>query len=330
MPAVFGANGFFVISLLVFVTILLLLEAGYLWWQARHGLQARKLRDRLFAVRSPEDGAAISQLLRQSGISENANLEQRLMRLPHVHGVARWLLQSGTNLTVTGLAAWVGFAAAAGWIAAGPGLHQTFLICAAFAATGAAMPLAWVAHRRTKRLRKIEEQLPDALDLMARALRAGHAFTAALKMAGEEFSQPIAGELRTVHDEVNFGVSMAQALEHLGERVPLTDLRYFIVAVLIQRESGGNLTDVLGNLSSLVRERLKLEARVRVLSSEGRMSAWILGLLPFALGFGMWLVNPKFMEPLWNDPIGITIMKYTLGLMAVGALIMRKIIHIRI
>src|SRR6185369_16409077 len=121
-----------------------------------------------------------------------------------------------------------------------------------------------------------------------------------------------------------------QALEHLGERVPITDLRYFIVAVLIQRESGGNLTEILGNLAMLVRERLKLQARVRVLSSEGRMSAWILGLMPFALGGAMYLVNPKFMTPLWTDPIGITIMKYTLGLMAIGVVIMRRIIRIRI
>ena len=130
---------------------------------------------------------------------------------------------------------------------------------------------------------KIERQLPDALDLMTRALRAGHAFSSALKMAGEEMAEPIAGEFRTVHDEVNFGVSLEQALTHLSERVPLTDLRYFVVAVLIQRDSGGNLTEILGNLSQLIRERLKLLAKVKVLSSEGRMSAWILGLMPFFL-----------------------------------------------
>jgi tight adherence protein B len=132
-----------------------------------------------------------------------------------------------------------------------------------------------------------------------------------------------------VHDEVNFGVSLNQALTHLSERVPLTDLRYFVVAVLIQRESGGNLTEILSNLSRLIRERLKLMAKVRVLSSEGRLSAWILALMPFFLAGVMNLVNPEFMRPLWTDPMGITIIKYTLSMMFIGVLIMRKIIKIR-
>ena len=141
-------------------------------------------------------------------------------------------------------------------------------------------------------------------------------FPPALKMAGEEMAEPIAAEFRTVHDEVNFGVSLQQALTHLSERVPLTDLRYFVVAVLIQRESGGNLTEILGNLSRLIRERLKLMAKVRVLSSEGRMSAWILALMPFALAGVLNLMNPEFMSPLWTDPIGISMIKYLLVMMA--------------
>jgi tight adherence protein B len=149
-------------------------------------------------------------------------------------------------------------------------------------------------------------------------------------MVGEEMADPVAGEFRIVHDEVNFGVALQQALTNLSERIPLTDLRYFIVSVLIQRESGGNLTEVLGNLSRLIRERLKLLSKVRVLSSEGRLSAWILGLMPFALAAVMNLLNPDFMSPLWNDPIGISIIKYMLTLMFFGVLILRKIIKIRV
>ena len=143
-------------------------------------------------------------------------------------------------------------------------------------------------------------------------------------------AEPIAGEFRIVHDEVNFGVALQQALTNLSERVPLTDLRYFIVSVLIQRESGGNLTEVLGNLSRLIRERLKLMAKVKVLSSEGRLSAWILGIMPFALAGVMYLLNPEFMAPLWTDPIGLSIIKYMLILMAFGVLILGKIIKIRV
>jgi tight adherence protein B len=161
-------------------------------------------------------------------------------------------------------------------------------------------------------------------------LRSGHAFSSALQMVGEEMAEPVAGEFSVVHDEVNFGVSLQQALTNLSVRVPLTDLRYFIVAVLIQRDSGGNLTEVLGNLSRLIRERLKLLSKVRILSSEGRLSAWILGVMPFALAGVMYLVNPEFMTPLWNDPIGISIIKYMLILMAFGVVILRKIIRIHV
>jgi tight adherence protein B len=328
MAGILGSNGFIVISLLVFVSVALLMESIVLWWRGQHGTEAKRLRERLLAVRSHDDATA-PQLLRQRAISDSPTLERRLLQWRHVGGIARWLLQSGSRLTVARLAGLSAGALVLGWICVSAGLHQGIGVSAAVAAACAALPFAWVARLRTRRLQKIERQMPDALDLMSRALRAGHAFPAALKMAGEELVDPLAGELRAVHDEINFGVSMQQALEHLGERVPLTDLRYFIVAVMIQRESGGNLTEILGNLASLVRDRLKLQARVRVLSSEGRMSAWILSLMPFLLGLGMFLVNPKFMSPLWTDPIGISIMKYTLGLMAIGVLIMRKIIRIR-
>ena len=160
--------------------------------------------------------------------------------------------------------------------------------------------------------------------------RSGWAVASGIEMLGEEMAEPIAGEFRMVADEVNFGVSLQQALTNLSERVPLTDLRYFVVSVLIQRDSGGNLTEVLGNLSRLIRERLKLLARVRVLSSEGRLSAWILGLMPFALAALMNVFNPEFMSPLWTDPIGQTVIKYMLVVMLVGVVLLRKIVKIRV
>ena len=208
--------------------------------------------------------------------------------------------------------------------------RQAFLLSGLLGAVFAAVPLFYVSVCRSRRLGKFEKQLPEALDLMTRALRSGHAFSSALQMVGDEMAEPIAGEFRIVHDEVNFGVELQQALTNLSERIPLTDLRYFIVSVLIQRESGGNLTEVLANLSRLIRERLKLMARVRVLSSEGRMSAWVLGIMPFALAGLLNLMNPEFMSPLWTDPIGIAIIEYMLILMAFGVFVLSRIIKIRV
>jgi tight adherence protein B len=328
LSAIIG-NSFLVLTVLVFVACLLLFESAYILWRSRRGPQAMKLRSRLSALNATADRSVGSRLLRQRVLSELPAMERYLQRMPRMRALDRMILQSGLQWSV-GKLLFSSLALAVGaWAMMTTQLHQGHLWGAAVALVIGALPVIYVRHRRTKRLARLERQLPDALDMLTRALRSGHAFSSALKMAGEEMPEPIASELSTVHDEVNFGVSLDQALGHLAERVPLTDLRYFVVAVLIQRESGGNLTEILSNLSHLIRERLKLMARVRVLSSEGRLSAWILGLMPFFLAGVMNLVNPDFMSPLWTDPIGITIIKYILSMMLVGAIIMTKIIKIR-
>jgi len=263
-------------------------------------------------------------------MSEAPRIDQWLQRMPRVHHLDRLLVQSGTQWTVSGLLALSVVLFFAVSVVVGQALHQPLFSSLLAGLGAAALPWLWVRIRRDRRMAKIEQQLPDALDLITRALRAGHAFTASLKMAGDEMQPPIAAELRTVHDEINFGVSLQQALNHLCERVPLTDLRYFAVAVLVQRESGGNLTEILTDLSRLVRERARLKAKVRVLSAEGRLSGWILVLMPFVLGGIVALVNPKFMSLLWTDPIGIGLIKFMLVLMVIGVLLMRKIVRIRV
>jgi tight adherence protein B len=325
-----GTNTFLIITVLTFVAVLLLIEGIYLLWKSRKGPEATRLKRRLQSLSGSLDRTAQSQVLKQRMLSELPLLERALERMPRMQRLDRMLLQSGLNWTVSGvLLATLAFLVA-GWVLASE-LARLSLLVSAFISLGAAvLPLACVDYRRGRRLATIGRQLPETLDLMTRALRAGHAFPSALKMAGDEMSEPIAGEFRTVHDQINFGVSLQQALTNLSDRVPSTDVRYFVVAVLIQRESGGNLTEILTNLSSLIRQRAKLLAKIRVLSSEGRLSAWILGLMPFALAGVMNLVNPEFMSLLWTDPIGISLIEYMLTLMAIGALIMRKIVRIRV
>jgi tight adherence protein B len=183
---------------------------------------------------------------------------------------------------------------------------------------------------RCARLRKLEEQLPEAADFLGRALRAGHSFANVMQMVGEEMPEPIAGEFKFAYEEVNYGVPMNEALHNLALRVPLTDLRYLVIAVLIQRESGGNLAEVFGNISRLIRARLKLLAQVRVMSAEGRMSAWILGLLPLGVLALMALSNPAYVRVLWTDPVGVRLMWYAVAIAGGGVLWMRKLIRIRI
>jgi len=325
-----GGNAFLIISVLVFIAVLLLLESLYFLWKSYKGPNAKKIETRLRALSASHDNSQQTQVLKQRMLSGVPAIERFLLGISRAHRLDRFILQAGLDWTVSKLLLTCTALAAIGYVVMAYGLHQFSLTSAMASAVLAATPLLYVNHQRSKRLIKFEKQLPEALDLMTRALRSGHAFSSALQMVGEEMADPIAGEFRIVHDEVNFGVALQQALTNLSERIPLTDLRYFIVSVLIQRDSGGNLTEVLGNLSRLIRERLKLLSKVRVLSSEGRLSAWILGLMPFALAGAMNLVNPEFMSPLWNDPIGISIIQYMLVLMFFGVLILKKISKIRV
>ena len=191
------------------------------------------------------------------------------------------------------------------------------------------LPLLRLTRARDARMVRFERQLPEALDMMSRAMRAGHAFPTALKLVADEVAAPLCEEFRTAFDEVNFGVSMADALNNLAQRVPSMDLQYFVVAVLIQRESGGNLTELLTSISNIIRDRHKLAGQVRVLSAEGRISAWVLGLLPFGAGSMMALANPETMSVLVNDPIGRQLSGAALGMMGFGVLAIRKIVRIR-
>jgi tight adherence protein B len=165
---------------------------------------------------------------------------------------------------------------------------------------------------------------------MSRAMRAGHAFPTALKMVGDEMNDPLATEFRAAFDEVNFGISTADALMNLATRVPSTDLRYFVIAVLIQRETGGNLSELLDSISTIIRDRIKLLGQVRVLSAEGKMSAWVLGLLPFGAAAMIQLTNPKFLEVLFTDPGGQKMVMAAGALMVLGVFVMRRVIRIRV
>jgi tight adherence protein B len=192
------------------------------------------------------------------------------------------------------------------------------------------LPRAVVRRARRRRLIRIELQLPEAADFIARALRAGHSFTNVLQIVGNELPEPLSGEFRIAREEINYGVPLNEALHNMAARIPLTDLRYLVIAVIIQRDSGGNLAEILGNISQIIRARLKLAAQVRVLSAEGRMSAWILGALPFFVMVMMMLINPTYIAVLWTDPAGERLLCYAAVMIVLGVFWLRKVIHIRV
>ena len=190
------------------------------------------------------------------------------------------------------------------------------------------LPLIYVRRTRTKRLTAFEEQFPEAVELIARSLRAGHAFTTGLGMAADEVPAPAGPEFRRVYDEQNFGMSMPEALRAMARRVPVLDARFFVTAVLTQRESGGNLSEVLDNLASVMRERFKVRRQIRVISAHGRLSAWILSSLAPALAGFLFLTSPNFMRILWEDPLGVRLVIIAVILQLTGTFIISRMVRI--
>jgi tight adherence protein B len=224
-------------------------------------------------------------------------------------------------------------------------LASAFLAAAAFTlvkmvafntplAAGAALiasvvPFIYIRFKKTQRLRKFEEQFPEAIDLMGRSLRAGHAFTTGLAMAAEEIPAPVGEEFKLLYDRQNFGMPLPEAMRAFAARIPLVDARFFVTAVLTQRETGGNLGEILDNLASVIRERFKVKRQVRVLTAHGRITGWILSGLPPALACAIFVIAPGHMQILTGDPLGVQMIIGALVLQLIGTMTIRKLVNIR-
>lgn len=314
--------------LLGFLAVVLAMEGLYHLWAVRRSAEALRIAGRLSAL----DGAAEwsdSRLERIESETRLPALDRWLRRFRpglrlerHVHASGLGMAASDLLLLSAGLVM-VG-ALLAILVDRPPWLG---LLLGLVLATLPWLRISWL-HRR--RLERFERQFPEALDLMGRALRAGHSLPTAVRLCGDELAEPMAAEFRLLADETNYGVPLDEALRGLAERVPVADIGYFVVAVLIQRESGGNLAELLDNIGAIVRQRLKLNGQIRTLSAEGRLSAWILTLLPFGTGLLINLVNPEFMAPLWKEDTGQKLIGVALGMMVLGIFWMRSVIRIRV
>lgn len=191
-------------------------------------------------------------------------------------------------------------------------------------------PWMLVLHKRKKRFAAFEEKLPEALDLMVSAIRAGHGFTSSVGLAARESGEPIGGEFRQCFDEQNFGLDLRVAMHNLADRVPISDVQLIVSSVLIQKESGGNLAEILEKVAHIIRERFRLKRQVRVHTAQGRLTGWILAIMPAVLGFAIFLLDPARMSLLWTHPTGIKLLWIAVIMDTIGALIIRKIVRTRI
>lgn len=250
-------------------------------------------------------------------LAQNLSLTRKIQQLLH---------EAGLPWTPSGLLARIGGAGAFGALVGG--LWSGRLPGAALGLLSATLPYLYARRQRSLRLSAFEEQFPEAIDLIARSLRAGHAFTSGLGIAAEEVPAPVGLEFRRVYDEQNFGMALPDALRAMARRVPVLDARFFVTAVLTQREAGGNLAEVLDNLSNVMRDRFKVRRQIRVVSAHGRITAWVLSCLPPALAAVLFLVSPQFMRILIDDPLGLRLVAGAVTLQLMGMLIITKLVRI--
>jgi len=273
------------------------------------------------------DGTAL--LRKISPLSTLPALQKVLSKTSTTGAAERLLQQAGLTTTVGQLILGMLFVGLLGLLVT---LWLTRLLWAGaiVAVIVGAVPWLVVKQLGHRRVRQFEEQFPEAIELIARSLRAGHAFTTGLGMVADEMREPVRTEFRLLHDRQNFGMPMAEAMKSLGERVPLLDARFFVTAVLTQRESGGNLSEVLDGLAALIRDRFRLRRQVRSLSAHGRITGWVLGSLPFAIGGLLFIIAPEHIGKLFTDPLGVRMVIGVGVLQVIGFYAMRRIIDIEI
>ncbi|MFH1035582.1 MAG: type II secretion system F family protein [Pseudomonadota bacterium] len=312
----------------IFLGILALCLAGGLWVfrgdLARHQARRQRLQD-LAPTRVSEPHRV---LWRDRSLSTIPLLDRMLKAMPRVSDVQLLLLQAGNPCNLGTLVLMCGVAATLGCLL---GLwRDSGLLAANLAWLGALVPISWLRYLRKKRLQAFDEQFPDAVEMMARALRAGHSFASALHMVGEESEDPVAGEFAKAFEDYSFGKSLEHALNDLVRRVGLQDVKFFVTAVVLQKETGGNLAEILDNIGGIIRERFRLMRQVRTLSAEGRLSGIILSLMPPALLLLLWIVSPGYVAMLFEHPMGNTILATGAGFQVLGMLVIRRLINIKV
>ena len=293
----------------------------------------RQMRVRLASIRESEFGpgnsTAETQIVRSEMLSSVPAFNRMLLNAPWISKVQLFLTQAGVQTpvgTVMSLSASLGMLAAVAVFL----LRLPLISGAAAAAAAAAIPFAVIAVKRRRRLRKFEELFPDAIDLLARAVRAGHAFTTGFSLIADEMPEPVSSEFRATFDQQNLGMPIVDALRNLSIRVPLPDVRIFLAALTIQKDSGGNLGEILDNLSAVVRERFKILRQVQVFTAEGRLSLYMLTAMPPIAGLVMYSTNPDYMMRLLEDPLGHQALAAAVIMQVVGYIVIRKIIRIKV
>src|SRR5947209_5007601 len=301
------------------------------WLFDRRNSRARIIKDRLAAERKSPERAPEEELalLRDEQLSQIPALDTFLRRSTRVSDLQKMLAQADMSLRVSnflGISALTGVAATIIAYVLSKRVEVAWIALL----VGFVLPYSYASMRRNKRFEKFEELFPEAIDTLARAVRAGHAFTTALEMITDEVAEPVSGEFRQLFEEQKFGMPVRDALLNLTERMPLVDVKFFVTAVMLQRETGGNLAEILDNLSYVIHERFKIQRQVRVYTAQGRLTMALLMGMPPIIVMVMRVIEPDFIRPLFTDPIGHILLFAGIILQTMGYFVIRKIIRIQV
>ena len=319
----------------IFITVVLLFEGAYYFVRSRSrgARDEQRVKERLQSWTERPDLNIASNLVVKEIYSEIPWFNALLGKLKERHYAAQIAklhdqAKAPYSLAVYVLASAL-LAVLGGLLGSRAIIGQPFI---ALGCAGAGMAIPWghLYYRKRRRLGEIQRQLPDALELIGRALRAGHALFIGMKMVGGEMRDPIAGEFQRGFDEISMGVSVPESLSHMADRVELMDVKFFVTSVNIQRETGGNLAEIVDSLGRLIRKRFELKKKIQALSAEGRISAIVLMSLPFGMALALYLIRPEYLTPLFTDPMGQTMLAGAVTMMILGAIVMKKMIAIKV
>jgi tight adherence protein B len=317
------------IAIIIFIFTLALIEGAYYALRKIRSGEKREVLRRLRGYPTKEYEREIIDIMRKSMLSEVPWLNRMLLSIRWTDKLSRMIEQSGTESTL-GVFILLSIVLASGGFVIGLWVASNALLSLIIAFFLGVFPFLYVYLKKKRRMEKFQRQLPDALDLIARALKAGHAFIGGLKMVGDELGEPVGTEFEKTLHEINFGSGIPEALKGLTQRVDCPDLRFFIISVIIQRETGGNLAEILAKIAYLIRERFKLQNRVQVLSAEGKLSAIILIAIPFVIALALSVLNPVYIKTLFVDPVGKALVAFALLMMAIGIVVMKRMIEIKV
>lgn len=313
----------------IFIASVLIIELLFYSVRTIRNPDRTKIRKKLKKLSISSQETEASDLLRKRTLSEVPLLNRILLRitmierLDRLRSLANAQLPTGFFILLALLFAGVSFL--------GFYLMKIYLILNVFLGICiGTFPFLYLYIKKNKRMRKFQTQLPEALDLMARSLRAGHAFSTGMKLAAEEFEDPLGPEFSLTLDEINFGLGVPEALNNFVNRVECQDLNFFVVAVILQRETGGNLAEIMESIAHLIRERFKLFGKIRTLAAEGKLSMWVLLALPFFIIGALFVVNPEYIKILFIEPVGRIMCGIALFMMFIGYLVMRRMVNIEV